>query len=246
MKGYETAKTSVLVSAIISAGFFLAACLGWNRDVISSAALFLAAEFLILAVVLAAVSWLIRSFGRRAMEVAESEGKEREWQIRRLIQIDEMTGMLTKMATGRQIDQILRECGQEQYAFFIFDIDNFKQANDRFGHAFGDDIIKDFTATIRGQFRQGDVLGRIGGDEFVAFVCAGDREWVEKKAGQLVGALCKPYRQGEKEWMLSASIGVFIAPGSGSDYNSFYRNADKALYKTKRNGKNGFTIHEDE
>ena len=87
-----------------------------------------------------------------------------------LAQTDEMTGLLTKSATRRRIDELLEEYPDEYFAYFIFDIDNFKQANDQFGHAFGDTVIRSFTQTLFEYFRKDDTLGRIGGDEFVAFV----------------------------------------------------------------------------
>ena len=63
--------------------------------------------------------------------------KRREQKMQLLAQTDEMTGLLTKSATRRRIDELLEEYPDEYFAYFIFDIDNFKQANDQFGHAFG-------------------------------------------------------------------------------------------------------------
>ena len=96
--------------------------------------------------------------------------KRREQKMQLLAQTDEMTGLLTKSATRRRIDELLEEYPDEYFAYFIFDIDNFKQANDQFGHAFGDTVIRSFTQTLFEYFRKDDTLGRIGGDEFVAFV----------------------------------------------------------------------------
>lgn len=160
-----------------------------------------------------------------------------------LAETDEMTGFYTKKATERMIEGALRENRDRLYAFFIFDIDNFKTANDCFGHAFGDHCIKEFTGIIRRFFREGDILGRVGGDEFVGFISVPDMEWVEEKAKRLCRALEVTCTNRSSAWGMSASIGVAVAPMGGSDFDTLYRNADNALYQTKQRGKNGFTIY---
>lgn len=168
--------------------------------------------------------------------------KQREKQMRELAQTDEMTGLLTKTATQRRIDALLTEMPEQAYALYIFDIDNFKQANDQHGHAFGDEVIRAFCGILRSHFQPGDLLGRVGGDEFVAFIPVGDENRALEKAGELSAALNLPFSHAGKSWRISASIGVAFAPGSGRSYDDFYQNADTALYQTKKRGKNGFTL----
>lgn len=165
---------------------------------------------------------------------------EKEKEI--LASIDEMTGFLTKTETERKIAALLSAKTDGIYAFFLFDIDNFKQANDSCGHAFGDFCIKEFTSIIRKHFRAEDVLGRIGGDEFAVFLSAPDGGWIEGKAKELSQALQVTCEKENKSWSMSASIGVSIAPGAGADFDTLYQNADEALYQTKQRGKNGYTI----
>lgn len=160
-----------------------------------------------------------------------------------LAYVDEMTKLLTQTATKRRISFLLSEEPQKQYALYLFDIDSFKQANDSFGHAFGDYCIKKFTRIIREHFREEDVLGRMGGDEFAAFIPVADLESVEKKAAELSEALNTECVRGGKVWMMSASIGVSVAPVDGTDFETLYEKADIALYQTKQRGKNGFTIY---
>lgn len=157
--------------------------------------------------------------------------------------LDEMTMFYTKTATERIIDKRLQENPAEQFAFFIFDMDNFKQANDRYGHAFGDQCIREFTQIIRQNFRKDDVLGRLGGDEFAAFIPIPNELWVEAKAKELIRALDTTYSDGTNSWKMSASIGISIAPMGGTDCASLYKNADKALYQSKQCGKNGYTLY---
>ncbi|RGY99685.1 sensor domain-containing diguanylate cyclase [Clostridium sp. AM58-1XD] len=166
--------------------------------------------------------------------------EERKREIQALT--DGMTGFLTRTSAERFISSSLSENPGERYAFFIFDIDNFKQANDCFGHVFGDLCIRRFTEIIRDHFRKNDILGRIGGDEFAAFIQVPDESWVNKKAEELSAALNTVCISGEARWEMSASIGVAISPEDGTDFDTLYQNADGALYQTKQRGKNGFTV----
>lgn len=172
--------------------------------------------------------------------------RQQEDRMRELAYTDEMTGIRTKTATQRSIEVLLREHPDEMYAFFIFDIDNFKQANDQFGHAFGDTVIKNFVRIIQAHFRRNDVIGRIGGDEFVAFIPVPDAAWAQDKAQELSAALDQVYASDGKSWHMSASIGVAFAPRDGADFAALYRNADTALYRTKESGRNGITLYRDE
>lgn len=166
--------------------------------------------------------------------------KEKEMQA----VMDEMTGFYSKTETERLIEGILAENKPVLYAFFIFDIDNFKNVNDQFGHLFGDYCIREFTGIIRRHFEEKDILGRIGGDEFAAFAAVSDMESVRKKAGELTHSLDTIIEYQDMEWNISASIGVAVYPSGGRQFVELYRNADRALYQTKEKGKNGFTIHE--
>lgn len=159
---------------------------------------------------------------------------------------DEMTGFLTKKATERMVKRVLEENSEGRYAFFILDIDDFKTANDQFGHIFGDFCIKEFTRIIRKHFRKGDIFGRIGGDEFAVMVPITSTEWVKAKAKELVKALDTVCTENGASWKMSVSIGVAIAGDEKTDFKTLYHNADQALYKTKYNGKNGFTIYNQE
>ena len=167
--------------------------------------------------------------------------QEQKMQV--LARTDEMTGLLNKTVTGRAIEQTLLSGKTNLYAFFIFDIDHFKEANDFLGHAFGDSVIKEFTGIIRSGFPPDSILGRIGGDEFVAFLQVPNKAWAEKKAGEMNSLLNRDYSVGTNKWHMSASIGVAFAPDDGKDFDELYQSADTALYETKRHGRNSFTLY---
>ncbi|WP_197735964.1 sensor domain-containing diguanylate cyclase [Arabiibacter massiliensis] len=171
--------------------------------------------------------------------------KRQENRLQHLAMTDEMTGLYTKSATMHLIERRLAERPDETCAFFIFDIDVFKQANDRFGHVFGDSVIESFTGTIRSSFRKDDIIGRVGGDEFVAFVTVPSDTWAKRKAEVLSRALDHDHTEGDATWHVSASIGIALAPRDGRDFKTLYKHADEALYRTKDRGRNGYTLYGD-
>lgn len=170
------------------------------------------------------------------------EEKRHEHEMIDKMERDSLTGLYNKAATQNYINRCLQERKAEKFAFFILDIDNFKTVNDTLGHAVGDEVITEFAAALRNQFRDGDIVGRIGGDEFVAFIPAASREWTERKGRLLVDGLRHDFVKDGKTCHLSASIGVAMAPDNGTAFEILYKNADKALYETKRKGKDGVTI----
>ena len=172
--------------------------------------------------------------------------KRRELYMAEQIQNDSLTGVYNKAATQEHVRQMLLSASNEQYALFIFDIDNFKSVNDTLGHVSGDEILMKFAQVLKDEFRSSDVVGRIGGDEFIAFMPVPDKAAAEGKAKGLSLLLCRDVWTEAGVWHLSASIGVALAPEAGMDFKSLYRNADYALYQTKKRGKNDYTVYSGE
>lgn len=155
---------------------------------------------------------------------------------------DEMTKFLTKKATERLIEKQLSQRQEEAFAFFIFDIDCFKQVNDRYGHSFGDYCICRFAEIIQEHFGEEGILGRIGGDEFAAFVRVSGMNEAELWARELSAALHTVVERETITYSMTASIGVALSTQGQPDFEMFYRRADQALYQTKQKGKDSFTI----
>lgn len=170
--------------------------------------------------------------------------KRRETAMLKKMQLDSLTGLYNKAATQRLIYELLEKEPKQSYAFFILDIDKFKKVNDTCGHAMGDLVIEDFAAKTKKQFKNKDIVGRIGGDEFVVFVPIPSGQWAEMKAKSLSKVLYYEFSYGQKCCAVSASIGVAISPDAGRNFETLYQNADTALYQTKENGRNGYTIYQ--
>lgn len=166
------------------------------------------------------------------------EEKSREHRAK----MDEMTGFYIKKVAERKIQQKLLQNSGTVYALFLFDIDDFKQANDSYGHVFGDFCIKSFTKIIKSHFREEDLFGRMGGDEFAVFLQVPHTGWVESKASEVSNALNTVCTKDDFDWDMSASIGIAVARAGSVDFEQLFQKADEALYRAKRSGKKGFNI----
>lgn len=159
--------------------------------------------------------------------------------------LDSLTKLFNKGFTQAKINKHLYE-NQEANALMIIDIDNFKEINDTFGHSYGDAVLKDVSRIMRSNFRVNfDILGRIGGDEFVILMNnPPSQNVVVYKANQLCREIRHTYEENGKQVTISSSIGIAFYPEHGTDFQSLYENADTALYNTKASGKNGYTIYD--
>jgi diguanylate cyclase (GGDEF)-like protein len=129
----------------------------------------------------------------------------------------------------------------------VMDIDNFKRINDSYGHIAGDNTLRIFAKILKRHSRETDIVGRIGGDEFVVFfVDVVDREIITQRARELLDNLERQLTEIGYGQNCSASIGIAVYPFDGKEYNTLYNNADKSLYYVKRNGKNNFGFYSDE
>ncbi len=163
----------------------------------------------------------------------------------RYARTDAMTGLYNKTATEECINELMsKEDGTHLHAFVIFDMDRFKHINDTYGHAFGDVVIKSFGALLKEHFRSQDIVGRIGGDEFVVFMTEVEaKENVCARIEQLIDRIHE-LKLPDFDERLTASIGIAYAPEAGDSYMDLYKNADLALYQTKQNGRDGYSVYE--
>lgn len=170
---------------------------------------------------------------------------KRELYLYDQMQKDPLTGLLNKTAIQNGIHDMLLKYPEKGFAFFIMDIDDFKGVNDQLGHASGDAVLMDFSRILRAEFREEDLVGRIGGDEFVAFASIADKNAVLYKAETLVKALHRPVVVDNGVWNLSVSIGIARSPFDAGEFDLLYKKADTALYEAKREGKNVFVLYKD-
>ncbi|MCI9274406.1 MAG: diguanylate cyclase [Clostridiales bacterium] len=156
---------------------------------------------------------------------------------------DALTKLYNKGATQNLIKGYLSACNTEEIsALMIIDVDNFKQVNDSQGHLFGDTVLTQIATRIQKLFRTIDVIGRVGGDEFMVFLKEISGEQVaEQKAEQVIKAFQEiPDEQDQRHNPLSCSIGIALYPHHGRSFQELYHKADHALYQAKKQGKNQF------
>lgn len=156
--------------------------------------------------------------------------------------MDKMTMLFNRETTMESIRKILRNESEGSHALFMIDVDNFKNLNDTMGHQTGDEFLIALAATLRKNFRESDVVGRVGGDEFFAFMRnVSEISRIEAKAKELLIAIqsvCADYPRIN----LSGSIGISLYPDNGSVLEDIYAKADDALYQAKRKGKNQYVF----
>ena len=133
---------------------------------------------------------------------------------------------------------------QEHCCFLILDVDAFKSVNDNYGHAVGDKVLENLGLLFKNHFRQSDIVGRIGGDEFIILIQ--DENIAESRIQSLLQKVNELKIEELKDFKLSISIGIAFAPKDGTTFMELYRHADQALYQTKRTGKNNYKIYKND
>lgn len=167
--------------------------------------------------------------------------KAKEMNLLSLSSTDTLTGLMNREAFVSRVESLIEE--KQKGFFFMIDVDNFKMVNDTKGHEAGDGYLTRIGELLRQSFRDYDPVARIGGDEFAAFMSdTSDTENAQKKA-ELI--LSKMSHSQEKTGVgISVSIGVAACPHDGRTYRELYRNADRAMYMAKKEGKNRFVRHQ--
>ncbi len=129
----------------------------------------------------------------------------------------------------------------QKVAVMFLDLDNFKNINNTLGHDIGDQILVQTAQRLSGCLRQSDTVARLGGDEFLIILTnLNDYCQAERVSLKILSALESPFQLGEEEIFVSTSIGITLYPDDGAEIDILLRNADTAMYRVKRDGRNGF------
>ncbi len=161
-----------------------------------------------------------------------------------LSKTDLLTNCLNKITTENIINETILAEKNSYHALFIVDIDNFKAVNDNLGHHFGDIVLKEIALELQTQFRIEDIVGRIGGDEFIVFVKnVSSNDIITSKAEAIAKAFQNNFTGENGNYKISGSIGISVFPKDGKTYSDLYKAADKALYHSKSKGKDCYTFY---
>ena len=158
---------------------------------------------------------------------------------RRLAEVDPLTGLANRRLFQEKLSEL---AARPDAALLLVDLDGFKQINDTFGHAGGDDCLKTAAERLKLACRGAALVARIGGDEFAVLFDQGiARAEFERRARDAVEALRIPVRRGDFQLELGASAGLACAEGSNA--NDWISRADLALYAAKAAGRGTFRVY---
>ncbi|MFI3254825.1 MAG: sensor domain-containing diguanylate cyclase [Eubacteriales bacterium] len=160
--------------------------------------------------------------------------------------VDLLTGIYNKISFQEQVERILSQTAEDtHHTFFFIDLDDFKGINDNYGHSFGDFLLSTVGKRLKRLVRDKDVLGRIGGDEFVIFfpTLGKNKDFALSRAKAILNALNQEFHYQDKRAQIKGSVGIAVYPEQGTTYEELYQNADLALYHSKAEGKNVVTLY---
>jgi diguanylate cyclase (GGDEF)-like protein len=166
------------------------------------------------------------------IDVTDSKAKER--QMESIAWSDPLTGVLNRRGFERDAAQRLTDSADDATGALLFiDLNDFKDINDRYGHVVGDQLLTIAAERIRKGLRSQDIIGRPGGDEFVALVPDVSAVVADRLAQRLAKALEAPYNIGTETMSCAASIGLALYPSNANTLTGLLREADQAMYRAK-------------
>lgn len=191
---------------------------------------------------LGAEGYVTRIVGRM-INIHDKKLKEMELLLR--AEKDALTGIYNQGATEQLIRNAIEGATDNDLsALMIIDLDNFKEANDLLGHANGDELLCKTAEILKEMFKGGDVIGRIGGDEFMIYMrnlpSISD---ADEMAGNIVKSVRYDLEFEEQPIHVTCSVGVAVYPYHGTTYEELFEKADRAVYTVKANGKDGYRVY---
>lgn len=162
--------------------------------------------------------------------------------IHRLVQQDTLTGVLNRYTLMERLEELLSGQPEQNLILLYLDLDNFKTVNDIHGHAFGDKLLVQVTEAMRSALRPHDIMGRIGGDEFVIVPRQIELEQLPILCERLIKCINQTSRNLLRDQAqaahLGCSIGIAVYPQDGANAEALLEAADSAMYAAKGKGRN--------
>ena len=169
--------------------------------------------------------------------------------ITQLAHFDSLTGLYNRYSLEMRLEQALLDAKRYQFQLDIFfiDMDHFKNINDSLGHHVGDLFLKEIASRLQAAVRKSDVVGRLGGDEFIVLLNnIGSLQCLNELAIKILGVLSKPYYLETHQVYTTASMGISQFPDDGENIQDLMKHADIALYQAKENGRNTYQFFSSE
>ncbi|WMN60409.1 EAL domain-containing protein [Pseudoalteromonas xiamenensis] len=175
--------------------------------------------------------------------------KESQRKMEELAYFDTLTGLANRTFFRMQLrkSMALAQRGHYAFALFYFDLDEFKRINDTLGHDAGDRLLIEVADRLKRRLRAEDTIARLGGDEFAVLLSGIEqRDHAMDVAHTIQQTLSKPIMLGNNEVIVSASIGITMAPFDSQEEEQLLKHADLAMYEAKAKGKNTFHFYSKE
>ena len=179
---------------------------------------------------------------RTAATIASGESR-----LRHLALHDPLCGLPNRIFFSERLETVIADVrkGAPPAAVLYIDLDHFKDVNDTLGHPIGDELIRAVTQRLTHTVREGDLVARIGGDEFAVITAAGsDHSTLLTIANRLIAAICAPYTIANQTIVIGASIGIAVVSEKVAGAADIMRHADMALYRAKNEGRNRACIYD--
>ncbi len=164
-----------------------------------------------------------------------------ENQLQEMLYQDYLTGLGNRLFVTTQIQELVAQ--KERFSVLFIDLDRFKVVNDTFGHMLGDEILILASLRLKAILPANCSLGRLGGDEFVIIVKDKAIQLAIQMAEEIINQFSKPFSLKESTILITASIGIVNVNKTYRKPETIMRSADLAMYRTKINGRNGFTLY---
>lgn len=175
--------------------------------------------------------------------------KESQRKMEQLAYFDTLTGLANRTFFRMQLrkSMALAERGHYAFALFYFDLDEFKRINDTLGHNAGDQLLVEVANRLKQRLRAEDTIARLGGDEFAILLSGIEhQEHATQVANTIQKTLNEPIQLGSNEVIISASIGITMAPYDSQEEDQLLKHADLAMYEAKAKGRNTFHFYSQE
>ena len=168
-------------------------------------------------------------------------------QLHNQARLDRITGTPNRIGADELLEQQLLHAAEtgEPFAILFLDLDRFKDINDTHGHSAGDALLAQVVSRLSALLRHGDMLARVGGDEFTAILPGAGPDAARLTGERLVQAFSEPFVVHGRKLQTSCSIGAASFPEHGSTRENLLKCADTAMYEAKRAGRNRFAMYEE-
>jgi diguanylate cyclase (GGDEF)-like protein len=187
-------------------------------------------------------AFVLRYMRRTAVAIAAGENR-----LRHLALHDPLCGLPNRIFFSERLENVIEDVSVTNIpaALFYIDLDHFKDVNDTLGHPVGDELIRNVTLRLSHTMRGGDLVARIGGDEFAVITSIGGDTDILMALGQrIISAICAPYNIAGQNIVIGASIGIAIIDQNCAGAPDVMRYADMALYRAKNEGRNRACLYD--